>query len=542
MDSVFHAFCATAGRRPDAPFLCIPAREGRDYCPEGAEFSYSGIAQRAIALARVYAEAGFGHGHRVALLLENRPEFFDHFLALNSLGVSIVPVNPDYVHNELVYQLDHSDAALVVALSSRVEGMQQAAQESALRPKVLDVAHAMTAMPKPVLPIPLEDSLGPQTECAMLYTSGTTGRPKGCILSNYYFLNAGEWYLSMGGRAEMRPNEERVFNPLPLYHMNALAVTGTGMMLSGGCLISPDRFHPSTWWQDVCDTDATVIHYLGVVPPLLLNLPPSDVEKTHKVRFGFGAGVDPKHHAAFESRFGFPLVEVWGMTETGRIFGDVNEPRAVGSRAFGKPLVGLDARVVDRDDNDVSANEPGELLVRHNEDEPRHGFFSGYYKNEEATEEAWRGGWFHTGDTVRQDEGGMLYFIDRTKNIIRRSGENIAAAEIEATLQVRDDVSQAAVISVPDDLREEEVFACIVLADGLAGTQEQAEVLFEHCIENLAYFKAPGYMLFVDTLPTTGTQKVQKTQLFAAGVDPRLEAGCIDLRDAKSQARKRQTR
>ena len=129
------------------------------------------------------------------------------------------------------------------------------------------------------------------------------------------------------------------------------------------------------------------------------------------------------------------------MTETGRVFGDVNEPRAVGSRAFGKPLVGLEARVVDRDDNDVSANEPGELLVRYSQDNPRHGFFSGYFKNEEATEEAWRGGWFHTGDTVRQDEGGMLYFIDRTKNIIRRSGENIAAAEIEATLQVRDDVN-----------------------------------------------------------------------------------------------------
>ena len=130
---------------------CIPARAGRDYCPEGAEFSYSGIAQRAIALARVYAEAGFGHGHRVALLLENRPEFFDHFLALNSLGVSIVPVNPDYVHNELVYQLDHSDAALVVALSSRVDDMQKAAQESALKPQVLDVTDAMTLMPKPVL-------------------------------------------------------------------------------------------------------------------------------------------------------------------------------------------------------------------------------------------------------------------------------------------------------------------------------------------------------------------------------------------------------
>ena len=224
MNSVFHAFCETGDGRRALPLY--PGTSGRDYCPEGAEFSYSGIAQRAIALARVYAEAGFGHGHRVALLLENRPEFFDHFLALNSLGVSIVPVNPDYVHNELVYQLDHSDAALVVALSSRVDDMQKRAGE---RPQTSGARRH---------PCDDDDAKARSSDSSPGFCRTTNrvchvvhlwddGAPKGCILSNYYFLNAGEWYLGMGGRAEMRPNEERVFNPLPLYHMNALAVTGT---------------------------------------------------------------------------------------------------------------------------------------------------------------------------------------------------------------------------------------------------------------------------------------------------------------------------
>src|SRR5262249_37609906 len=177
----------------------------------------------------------------------------------------------------------------------------------------------------------------------------------------------------------------------------------------------------------------------------------------HRIKFGLGAGVEPELRAAFEERFGFPLVEVWGMTETGRIYSDCVEPRQITTRAFGRPAGGLAARVVDHRDQEVARGAEGELLVRWDGPEgARHGFFAGYLKNAEATEEVWRGGWFHTGDVVRQMPDGMLVFLDRKKNIIRRSGENIAAAEVEACLQAHDAVSPGAVPAGPDAGREEE--------------------------------------------------------------------------------------
>ena len=535
MNSVFEIFQSTAARRRDAPFLCVPARAQRDYCPEGAEFSYKWMLDQALAAPRTYSEAGYGHGHRVALLLENRPEFFVQYLALNSLGAAIVPVNPDYRDDEIVYQLDHADVVLAVGLSNRVNDLKMASDRCALQPPAVDIARlGVDALPRAGHPPPRANTtIDRETECAMLYTSGTTGRPKGCILTNDYFITAGEWYLSIGGDAALLGDSARVLNPLPLYHMNALAVTATGMMCGGGCLISPDRFHPTSWWDDVISTRATVIHYLGAVPPLLMNLPISDAESNHSVRFGVGAGIDPDHHAVSETRFGFPMVEVWGMTETGRIFADNHPPRQVGTRAFGKPMNGLEARVVDEQDQDVPVGHPGELLVRHSADNPRRGFFSAYHKNEQATTEAWRGDWFHTGDTVRQDQDGMLYFIDRNKNIIRRSGENIAAGEIEATLQAHTAVAQAAVIGVPDDLREQEVFACIVVMPEVNADGAMAKALFDWCMARLAYYKAPGYVLFRESLPRTGTQKVQKTLIFEPDTDPTKEPGCIDLRSNK---------
>jgi crotonobetaine/carnitine-CoA ligase len=289
------------------------------------------------------------------------------------------------------------------------------------------------------------------------------------------------------------------------------------------------------WWPEVAATGATVIHYLGIVAPMLLNQPESEADRRHKVRFGIGAGIEPQLHAAFERRFGFPMIEVWGMTETGRIYGDTREPRSTATRAFGRPFAGFEARVAHAEDRDVPAGTDGELLVRHTAEAPRHGFFSGYLKNAAATEEAWREGWFHTGDVVRQDASGMLTFVDRMKNIIRRSGENIAAAEVEAVLQAHDAVAQVAVLPIADELREEEVLACVVPMPGAETGAALAEALFEHCHARLAYFKAPGWMLFLDKLPTTGTQKVQKTQIFGAGEDPRTRAGIVDLRARKKR-------
>jgi len=180
----------------------------------------------------------------------------------------------------------------------------------------------------------------------------------------------------------------------------------------------------------------------------------------------------------------------------------------------------------------------GELLVHTSGPDPRHGFFSGYLKNEVATEESWRDGWFHTGDICTQAEDGMLYFVDRKKNIVRRGGENISAVEVEAVVLTHASVAQVAVIAAPDDLREEEVMACVVLNEGMDSTAELAKDIFEWCNERIAYYKTPGWMIFLETLPLTPSQRLQRTRIFPPGADPRTQPGVIDLRDQKKRTKK----
>jgi crotonobetaine/carnitine-CoA ligase len=522
-NTVAQTFAATAAENGQRPFLIVP---------RGVVYSYGEAAEEVGRLRARYRAAGYGLGHRVALLLENRPEFFFHYLALNGLGAGIVPINPDYRRDEAAYLLEHSEAALAVVLPQRVDDVGAAADRCA-RPAAVVDAHALPdPLPQPAWPARTEEP-GLDTECALLYTSGTTGRPKGCMLSNFYFLTSGRTYCGFGGLIEIRHGQERFYNPLPLYHMNHLALTATAAILTANALVLTERFSPTRWWPEVAGTGATIVHYLGIVAPMLLNQPPGPADRAHGVRFGLGAGIEPQLHAAFEARFGFPMIEVWGMTETGRIMATSHEPRMTDTRAFGRPFPGFEARVADAEGREVPAGAEGELLVRHSAEAPRHGFFSGYLKNEAATEEAWRGGWFHTGDVVRRDAGGMLIFVDRKKHMVRRSGENIAAAEVEAVLQAHQAVAQVAVLPVPDELREEEVLACVVPMPGAEAGPALAEALFEHCNARLAYFKAPGWVLFLDRLPTTGTQKVQKTRIFSTGEDPRRRPGIVDLRARK---------
>lgn len=535
--TVFEAFSATAAQYPDKPFLIVPSRADRHWAPEGQTLTFADVAARVAELRKHYARAGYGHGHRVALLLESRPEFFDHYLALNSLGAGIVPINPDYRHDEMLYQMSDSGAELAVVLGHRVMDLRAVSREREAdggKPlAVIDALSLPMLFPNPSTPPPKDGEPGFDTEAGLLYTSGTTGRPKGCILSNLYYLTAGSEYAEIGGMIDVRPGEERFYNPLPLYHMNHQAVTATCAMMTGNCLVLPERFSPNRWWQEVVETRATIIHYLGIVAPTLLNQPVTPLERQHAVKAGIGAGIEPQLHEAFETRYGFPMIEVWGMTETGRVLFNHIEPRMIDTRAFGRQKPTIEARVVDDQDRDVPDGVDGELIVRHSAAEPRKGFFSGYLNKPEATEEVWRNGWFHTGDTVKRDATGMLYFVDRKKNIIRRSGENIAAAEVEAALQAHDDVAQVAVIPVADDVREEEVFACVVPMPGVAASPALADALFAWCNERLAYYKAPGWLLFLDKLPTTGTQKVQKTLIFPSGTDARMQPGVHDFRARK---------
>jgi crotonobetaine/carnitine-CoA ligase len=530
--TAFAAFAETARAHPGNAFLCIPARADRDYLPAGAEFGYGEALERILALRRLYAESGIGHGHRVALLLGNRPEHFFHLFAVNALGAGIVPLNPDNTPDEMLYALSHSEADLAFSAGSRLADLKAVAR-GCERPLPVYSAEDLPAhLAQPSKPA-REGAPGPATEAALLYTSGTTGRPKGCVISNEYFLTSGGWYLGRGGRLAFTFGEERLFNPFPVFHMNAGVMSLMAVTLSAGCLISADRFHPKTWWRDLVATRATAVHYMGVIPPILFKQPRAPEERMHRVKFGLGASVDPTFHADFEARFGFPMVEVWGMTETGRIFCDNIEPRQITSRAIGRPCDGLEVLIADDADMPAPQGAPGQLLVRFAGPDPRKGFFSGYLKEPEATEQAWRGGWFHTGDVVRAAPDGMLHFVDRRKNIVRRSGENISAAEVEEAIITHKAVHTVAVMPIEDELREEEVMACVVLIEGASPDRGLAQSIFDHCKTRLAYYKTPGWIVFRETLPVTTTTKIQKGLIFAAGEDPKSAAGAHDLRHEK---------
>jgi len=265
----------------------------------------------------------------------------------------------------------------------------------------------------------------------------------------------------------------------------------------------------------------------------LMAADPSDLDRDLSVRFGFGAGIDPKLHAAFEARFNIPLSEGWAMTETGA-GGTIcanREPRVIGKSSIGTPDETVEARLVDPAGQDC---DHGELLVRAAGDNPRKGFFAGYFKNEAATSEAWEGGWFHTGDIVRREADGTMYFVDRKKNVIRRSGENIAAVEVESVLARHPDIKSVAVAAVPDAMRGDEVFACIVAHD--RGTTEIANEITNWCLTQLAYYKAPGYVAFVDELPVTATQKLQRATLKALAAHLVNDPSTSDTRHLKKRS------
>ncbi|MFV0491521.1 MAG: AMP-binding protein [Pseudorhodobacter sp.] len=526
----YHTFLRKAQSRPELAFMMAPKSAGLPYAPDGFRISYGEAAARVDPLRKAYAGAGYGHGSRVALILQNRPEFLFHWLALNAIGASIVPVNADMRADELRYQMEKSRAELMVALP----------EFDAL------VAKACSDMPRCHPDGPVPNARKPRAaakgqgddECALLFTSGSTGMPKACILSNFYFMNVADWYVSGEGMGGLAEDCEVSLTPLPFFHMNALGCTAVGMMLVGGCIVALDRFSASRWWQSVADSGATIVHALGVIPAILLQLPPSPAERAHKARFAFSPGVDAAHKVEFERRYGLPILEGWAMTETGGTgvtctYG-VDGPE--GRRFIGVARTGMDWRLVDDEGRDVPVGTAGELWVRAAGDDPRRGFFSGYLGDEKATAEAWAGGWFHTGDVMSADDEGRLFFVDRKKSIVRRSGENISALEVEMALIADPAVGSAAVAPVEDSTRGEEVFAFVV-TEG-ATDADAARALQARLAAKLSYHKLPGWIAYADALPVSSTNKLLRGVLKTDAAKAVAGKHAFDLRGEKAALRK----
>jgi len=341
--SVYAALRASANTYPAQPMLVVPTHTAKHYGIAAGEVSYAQALDIVDTLRDRYRAAGWSRGSRVGLLTENRPAFFWHWLALNALGISVVPINADFRDAELQYLISDAQLALVVALPSHHQRLADAAK--ALEHPLQIASHELDS------PIPAADHAGDRvqvdpdlnTECALLYTSGTTGSPKGCILPNEYFVVAGVIYRELGGVCPVRAGTERLLSPLPLVHMNAMACSSMAMILTGGAIVLVDRFHPASWWETVRESRASIIHYLGVMPAILLRMPPGAQDKQHEVIFGLAAGVSKAHHGPFEERLRFTPSEGWDMPETG-MGGAIlanQDPRQIGAGNFGQVTPGV---------------------------------------------------------------------------------------------------------------------------------------------------------------------------------------------------------
>jgi crotonobetaine/carnitine-CoA ligase len=358
--------------------------------------------------------------------------------------------------------------------------------------------------------IPAAD-VSPGDALAILYTSGTTGPPKGVVCPHAQY----HWWGVHTAQVLQLAETDVLGTTLPLFHINALNTFAQAAVV--GCRVHfSDRFHATTFWHDTREQGTTVVYLLGAMVPMLLAQPAGADERAHRVRIGLGPGVPAAAGDAFRARSGVTLLEGYGSTETNFVICTAPDSQRRGVMGWLRP--GFDARVVDEHDVEVPAGEPGELVLR--ADEP-FAFATGYFGKHDRTVEAWRNLWFHTGDRVVRDADGAFRFVDRIKDAIRRRGENISSWEVEQALMSHCAVAAVAVVPVRSELAEDEVMAVVVLRDGAA--VEPLE-LARHCESLLPRFAVPRYIDLVTELPRTENGKVQKYKLRERGITP----GCWD--------------
>jgi crotonobetaine/carnitine-CoA ligase len=469
---------------------------------EAGSLTYADALERAASRAGALAAVGVGPGDRVAVLSENRLEVVELWLGCAWLGAILVPLNTALRGGQLAHGLRDCGACLLVIEEELLPILDYVGDLPALESRWVlgrDVPDAAPAAPR--------HRVGPGDPAMILYTSGTTGPSKGVVCPH------GQWYwwgVETGAILGVVEGDI-LYTCLPLFHTNALNTFVQALACGGTFVIGP-RFSASAFWRRLAESEATVTYLLGAMVHILAKRPADPYERRHRVRIALAPATPAALYAPFQERFGIRLVDGWGSTETNVVISSAHVGAPPGS--MGGVTPGFDARVVDENDEEVPAGTPGELVVR--SDRP-YAFALGYHELPEKTVDAWRNGWFHTGDRVVRDEDSWFWFRDRLKDSIRRRGENISSYEVEAVLNAHPDVAAAAVVPVPSELGEHEVLACVVLRSGMTLA---AEELIRFCEPRLAYFAIPRYVDFVEELPLTPSGKTEKYRLRERGVTP----------------------
>lgn len=512
--SLHDAFASRLEVKGDAPFII----------KEDNTLSWSEFDQKYKKLAQALHQRGVRHGMRVAIMGRNDAAHVLTLFALAYLGAIMVPVNPDFGERETSYVFKHAEVCGVIADAAAIPVVESALKTVEGTPWIIkldaptEVCDSLSSVIQQSC-APQQSPQGkPSDTCIIIYTSGTTGFPKGVMHSQFNLVTAGEANVE---RLHLQP-EDRVMIILPFFHVNAVFYSLSGVLASGACMILIPRFSASNFWHSAADHGATVVNVIEAIGSILCARDRSEYRADHALRVAYG--VRKGSASVFRQEFGIQkLFSGFGMTEIPGVTCNPWEgPDKPGS--MGLPGKHPDpnrpwaiCRIVEDEGLDVPVGVAGELWVK----TPI--VMQGYFRDPEQTQQAFHDGWLKTGDLVRCDEEGYYYHLSRKKDIIRRRGENIAAAELEMVIGELPGIYQVAAIAVPSELGEDEILIAAVKKSGAHLTEQE---VVDWCRARLTAVKVPRFVRFLEELPLTPTHKILKSTLRA---DLQVRAQAVDF-------------
>ena len=492
--------------------------------------SYGTVNSQANRIANSLLARGVQKGESVSVMLPNCEEFVPAWFGILKAGAVMSSINTAYKGDFLSWTINLVEAKKLIISDLYLDRLDLIKTELPKLEHVIVLETGAQEGPDPSLTWePFSELLaGPDTEpeveyswtddARIMFTSGTTGRSKGVIKQNAadYFSARGllEVVSATAGKSVESLSEDTFFSCLPLFHSNAQVLSAYPALVAGGRVAFVERFSASRFWQQVIAAEATIFNSIGAVSYFIYSIPESDRDRAHKVHTVFAAPAPKDIYHEFQDRYGVKFIEGYGLTETGMAtYMDPTKPGVAGS--MGKANPGYEVTIVEPGtDRPLPPNTPGEIVV---DMKIPNIVMRAYYGMPEKTAEDFRNLKLHTGDLGRMDEDGYFYFMDRVKDYIRRRGENVSSMEVERQISDHPQIKEVAVIGVKagEGASSEDEIMVICIADGSA--PDPAE--FTHWMaERMPYFMVPRYIRFVDTLPKTPTERVQKVKLRDEGI------------------------
>jgi long-chain acyl-CoA synthetase len=475
----------------------------------GHALTYGDLRNDAQRLGAYLLHQGLNKGDKVALMLHNGYQTANLFLGIMCGGFVAAPVNLLAQAAQLAYVLEHSDARLIFVAAEYRARLQAALEKIRRRIEVVTVdVDAKVLFPDTTDGVDLP-AVEEEDDALLMYTSGTTGVPKGALLSHKNVITGGRFTSD----AHALTTADRVLCSLPLYHINGQIVTAVAPLVHGGSVVMPHKFSVSQFWELLAQYRCTWFNVVPTIISYLLNEPDARVKRKElpleQIRFGRSASMalPPSVHRAFEQEFGFGVIETMGLTETAApVFSNLLDPAR---RKYGSPgrAFGNEAKVVNKDGRSLPPGQIGEIMIRGDN------VMKGYYKAPDITAQTLEpDGWLHTGDLGYVDTDGFYFITGRLKELIIKGGENIAPREIDEVLYKHPAVLEAAAVGIPDAHYGQEIMACVVLKPGHRCTEQE---LMAFCRNELGQYKTPKLIKFVDAIPKGPSGKVQRLKLTA---------------------------